>query len=164
MTTSEKPPGGDLALPHISGQSNKPLSLPPHSIPYTQVLSELHSNDTVGLSSEEASKRLLEYGTNELDQGAGVQPLKIFVEQVFNAMTIVLLLALAASFGIQAWIEGGILGGIIVFNIFLGFFQTLKAEKTINSLKTLGSPMANVLRDGKTITIPTSEIVGCSVI
>ena len=55
--------------------------------------------------------------------------------------------------------QGGILGGIIIFNIFLGFFQTLKAEKTIESLKTLGSLNATVLRDGRTITVFTSEIV-----
>ncbi|KAF2624495.1 hypothetical protein BU25DRAFT_461030 [Macroventuria anomochaeta] len=58
-------------------------------------------------------------------------------------MTLVLLLTLAVSFGIQAWIEGGIFGGITIFNIFLGFFQTLKAEKTIESLKPLGSPNAS---------------------
>lgn len=70
-----------------------------------------------------------------------------------------LLLALAASFGIQAWIEGGILGGIILINIFIGFFQTLQAEKTINSLRTLGNPTCNVYRDGATINIPTSQVV-----
>lgn len=50
------------------------------------------------------------------------------------------MLALAASFGIEAWIPGGILAGIIIFNIFLGFFQSLQAEKTMDSLRTLGAP------------------------
>lgn len=70
-----------------------------------------------------------------------------------------LLLALAASFGIKAWIEGGILGGIIVLNIFIGFFQSLQAERTIDSLRTLGRPTCNVFRDGTTINIQTAEIV-----
>lgn len=70
-----------------------------------------------------------------------------------------MLLALAASFGIKAWIEGGILGGIIVLNIFIGFFQTLQAERTIDSLRTLGNPTCNVFRNGTTINIPTSEVV-----
>lgn len=66
---------------------------------------------------------------------------------------------MAASFGIQAWIEGGILAGIIILNIFIGFFQSLSAEKTIDSLRTLGSPTTRVFRGGKTITIQTSEVV-----
>lgn len=68
-------------------------------------------------------------------------------------------MALAASFGIQAWIPGGILAGIIVFNIFLGFFQSLQAEKTIDSLRTLGTPNCKVFRGGKTLTIQTVDLV-----
>ncbi|XPS73172.1 P-type Na(+) transporter [Ascochyta lentis] len=135
------------------------LPQPAHTIPYADVLDALSVPADAGLTTAEASHRLTQHGANELEQGAGVQPVRIFFEQVFNAMTLVLLLALAASFGIQAWIEGGILGGIIVFNIFLGFFQTLKAEKTIESLKTLGNPNATLLRDGRAITVSTAEIV-----
>lgn len=68
-------------------------------------------------------------------------------------------MALAASFGIQAWIPGGILAGIIIFNIFLGFFQSLQAEKTIDSLRTLGTPNCKVFRGGKTLTIQTVDLV-----
>ncbi|KAJ4267019.1 hypothetical protein NW762_003117 [Fusarium torreyae] len=135
---------------HISGQSNKPLSQPPHSLTSQQVLQELHSDATTGLSLEEIPRRLEEMGPNELEQKAGVQPVKIFLEQVFNAMTLVLLMALAASFSIQAWIPGGILAGIIILNIFIGFFQSLQAEKTIDSLRNLG---------GKTLAIQTAELV-----
>ncbi|KAI5460512.1 sodium transport ATPase 5 [Mariannaea sp. PMI_226] len=63
------------------------------------------------------------------------------------------------SFGIHAWIAGGILGGIIVLNILIGFIQTLQAEKTIDSLRTLGFPTCNVYRDGDTINIQTADVV-----
>ncbi|KAF4993758.1 hypothetical protein FDECE_13322 [Fusarium decemcellulare] len=144
---------------HVSGQSNKPLSQPPHSLTSQQVLDELRSNASTGLSPEEIPQRLEEMGPNELEQKKGVQPIKIFLEQVFNAMTLVLVMALAASFGIQAWIPGGILAGIIILNIFIGFFQSLQAEKTIDSLRTLGTPNCNVFRGGKTITIQTADVV-----
>lgn len=71
----------------------------------------------------------------------------------------VLVLALAASFGIQAWIPGGILAGIIILNIFIGFFQSLQAEKTIDSLRTLGTPNCSVFRGGKTVTVQTCDVV-----
>ncbi|KAH9233314.1 hypothetical protein K456DRAFT_1911637 [Colletotrichum gloeosporioides 23] len=149
----------DSESEHISGQANKPLSRPPHALDVGQVVTELDVDASQGLTSDEASRRLEELGRNELRQNKGVQPVKIFLEQIFNAMTLVLLLALGASFGIQAWIEGGILGGIIVLNIFIGFAQTLQAEKTINSLKNLGSPTCKVFRNGKTIEIQTAEVV-----
>lgn len=74
---------------HISGQSNKPLSQPPHSLASQQVLAELGSDTTTGLSPEEIPQRLEEMGPNELEQNGGVQPIKIFLEQIFNAMTLV---------------------------------------------------------------------------
>lgn len=70
-----------------------------------------------------------------------------------------LILALAASFGIKAWIEGGALGIIILLNIIIGFFQDLQAARTVHSLKSLSQPTANVFRDRQTITVQTSEIV-----
>lgn len=152
---------GSTAAPraHVSGQSNMPLSRPAHSLASDDTLRELEADQHTGLSSQNAEQRLSQVGPNELEQKKGVQPIKIFIEQIFNAMTLVLLLALAASFGIRAWIEGGILGGIIVINIFIGFFQTLQAENTINSLRTLGNPTCNVYRDGATVNIPTSQVV-----
>lgn len=41
----------------------------------------------------------------------------------------------------------------------VGFFQEYSAEKTMDSLRSLSSPTANVVRDGKSSVIPTSEVV-----
>ncbi|XWW93735.1 hypothetical protein V2A60_001671 [Cordyceps javanica] len=153
---------GQGALPteaHVSGQSNTPMSRPAHSMSSEETLKELRADPASGLPSGEAAQRLASADRNELEQKKGVQPIKIFIEQIFNAMTLILLLALAASLGIRAWIEGGILGGIIVLNIFIGYFQTLQAERTIDSLRTLGNPTCNVFRDGATINIQTAEVV-----
>ncbi|PNP75457.1 hypothetical protein FNYG_11261 [Fusarium nygamai] len=144
---------------HVSGQSNKPLSRPAHALPADTVIQELNTTPATGLSASEASQRLVEYGPNDLGEEEGVKPIKIFIEQICNCMTLVLILALAASFGIQAWIEGGALALIILLNIVIGFFQDLQAARTVHSLKSLSLPTANVFRDGKTITIQTSEIV-----
>ncbi|OAA60643.1 sodium transport ATPase 5 [Cordyceps fumosorosea ARSEF 2679] len=158
-TTSSSTSTSPAAAAHASGQSNIPMSRPAHSLAGEEVLKELRTDPSSGLSADEAAQRLASAGRNELEQKKGVQPLKIFIEQIFNAMTLVLLLALAASLGIRAWIEGGILGGIIVANIFIGYIQTLQAERTIDSLRTLGKPTCNVFRDGATVAIPTAEVV-----
>lgn len=77
------------SLQENSGQSNKPLSRPPHALEFEVVLKELSVDSSSGLQDDEASRRLIQYGPNELHQTKGVQPVKIFLEQIFNAMTLV---------------------------------------------------------------------------
>lgn len=75
--------------PHVSGQSNKTLSLPAHSLEWGAVKDELDANLEDGLSIDECERRLELYGKNELDDGPGVQPVKILIRQVANAMILV---------------------------------------------------------------------------
>lgn len=74
---------------HVSGQSNKPISLPAHALPHNAVADELGADVQDGLTAADASSRLEEYGRNELDDGPGVQPAKILVRQIANAMMLV---------------------------------------------------------------------------
>ncbi|KAF2176035.1 hypothetical protein K469DRAFT_679231 [Zopfia rhizophila CBS 207.26] len=109
--------------------------------------------------TSEAKSRLDEYGPNELWDKGGVQPGKFLIRQVANAMTLVLIMAMAVSFGIQSWIEGGVVAAVILLNIVVGFWQEFNAEKTMDSLRSLSSPTANAVRDGQTVSIPTAGIV-----
>lgn len=68
-------------------------------------------------------------------------------------------MAAAVSFAIMSWIEGGVVTGIIFLNIVIGFFQEFNAEKTMDSLRSLSSPTATVIRNGNTQVVPTGEIV-----
>jgi hypothetical protein len=71
----------------------------------------------------------------------------------------VLILAMAVSFGIKSWIEGGVICAVIVLNIVVGFFQEYAAEKTMESLHSLSSPTGTVSRGGQTFAVPSAEIV-----
>lgn len=66
---------------------------------------------------------------------------------------------MGVSFGIKSWIEGGVVTAIIFLNIIVGFVQEFNAEKTMDSLRSLSSPTATAVRDGKTVTVPTVEVV-----
>jgi P-type Na+/K+ transporter len=66
---------------------------------------------------------------------------------------------MAVSFGIGSWIEGGVVAAVIMINIVVGFFQEFNAEKTMDSLRSLSSPSAQVVREGDTTTIATVEVV-----
>ena len=66
---------------------------------------------------------------------------------------------MAVSFGIGSYIEGGVVSAVILLNIVVGFFQEFSAEKTMNSLRSLSSPTASVVRDGETLVVPTAQLV-----
>ncbi|KAK3303016.1 uncharacterized protein B0T15DRAFT_261333 [Chaetomium strumarium] len=66
---------------------------------------------------------------------------------------------MAVSFGIRSWIEGGVVAAVILLNIVVGFFQEYSAEKTMDSLRSLSSPTANVVRGGESIVVPSGEVV-----
>ena len=68
-------------------------------------------------------------------------------------------MAAAVTFGIQSYIEGGVIAAAIIVNIIVGFFQKFNAEKTMESLRSLSSPTASAVRDGKTEVVPIAEIV-----
>lgn len=77
---------------HVSGQANNEmLSRPAHALPVTQVIEEMSANPEDGLTESEVGTRLEKYGRNELGDAEGVNPGKILVRQVANAMTLVML-------------------------------------------------------------------------
>ncbi|KAL4818340.1 hypothetical protein BDW67DRAFT_190024 [Aspergillus spinulosporus] len=137
----------------------QPLSRPAHTLSPDEVLRELKVNSEEGLTAAEAKKRLELYGPNELEGGEGVSLAKIVIRQIANAMMLVLIIAMAVSFGIESWIEGGVIGAVIGLNIVVGVYQDYAAEKTMDSLRNLSSPTGVATRDGKTNTIPATEIV-----
>ncbi|KAH7085339.1 hypothetical protein BKA63DRAFT_15206 [Paraphoma chrysanthemicola] len=149
---------------HVSGQSNRPLSLPAHGLSVAQIVDELSTETWNGLNDAEAKRRLEDYGPNELGEAEGVSVVKILIAQVANAMTLVLIMAMAVSYGIRSWIEGGVVTAVILLNIVVGFFQEWSAEKTMDSLRSLSSPTARVIRGGQQFTIPSAEIVPGDVI
>lgn len=74
-------------------------------------------------------------------------------------MILVLVLAMALSYGVTDYIEGGVITAVIVLNVTIGFYQEFQAEKKMDSLRSLSFPSAQVLRDGVVSSIPSKEVV-----
>lgn len=85
MANEKAPAQQDNVLP---GQGNRPLSRPAHALPHAAVLEELDARAQEGLTAAEARQRLEQYGRNDLGEAKGVQPFKILLSQVANAMTL----------------------------------------------------------------------------
>ncbi|BGP42642.1 P-type ATPase [Rhodotorula kratochvilovae] len=124
-----------------------------------EVETRLETSLDDGLTKSEAEARLKRNGPNELQGGGGVSPWKILAGQVCNAMVLVLIICMAVSFGIQSWIEGGVIAAVIIINVVVGFIQEYGSAKTMDSLRSLASPNAHVIRDSKIVTIPSPTVV-----
>jgi Na+-exporting ATPase len=66
---------------------------------------------------------------------------------------------MAVSFGIKSWIEAAVITVVVVVNITIGFMQEYSAEKTMDSLRSLSSPTASVIRSGEKKTVRSVDIV-----
>lgn len=66
---------------------------------------------------------------------------------------------MALSYGVTDYIEGGVITAVIVLNVLIGFYQEFQAEKKMDSLRSLSSPSAAVLRDGHVEVVPSAEVV-----
>lgn len=113
-----------------------------------------------GLTSEEALKKLKEFGPNEIKELVHVSPLKILVRQVrSNFIVYLLLLASLISFFIGEPITGIAILAVIFLVIVTGFIQEYRAEKAITALKQMIMPVSLVLRDGAEAEIASLNLV-----
>lgn len=130
-----------------------------HTMTVSDVLTLLHSSER-GLSTQEAQRRAQQHGPNIVTEQKPTSAMTIFIRQVANCLTIVLLAAMALSFGVKDWVEGGVVLAVILTNIVVGFTQEWKAERTMASLRDLTSPTASVIRDnGEQKTIQSAQLV-----
>jgi len=136
-----------------------------HSKSADETLSILGSSPA-GLSTQMAAERLAEFGPNKLTRQATLSPWRLLLDQFKDLMVIVLIVAAAIS-GILAFLKGSIedwldtivIVVIVAVNAVLGFFQTYRAEKTIEALRDLAAPKTTVIRGGEEIDVPSEEVV-----
>ncbi|MBM4295087.1 MAG: HAD-IC family P-type ATPase, partial [Deltaproteobacteria bacterium] len=130
-----------------------------HSMGLADVLKELDTDIHHGLAEDEIERRLERYGYNELKKEERVSPFTIFINQFKNILIIILLVAIALSAIIGAIVDAAIIGVIVVFCAALGFTQEYRAEKALEALKKMLSPVINVLRGGVAKEVPSAELV-----
>lgn len=117
-----------------------------------------------GLSWKEAKKRLKIYGENKIERKEKVSPLKIFLSQFISPIVILLIVAAIISFGInfyshESYFDSILILAIVFASAIAGFVQEYKAEKAIEALQKLATPKAKVIREGKEVEIPATEVV-----
>ncbi|KAG0031268.1 hypothetical protein BGZ81_001557, partial [Podila clonocystis] len=132
---------------------------PFHTFTVEQTAQHYNTSILEGLSAEEAANRLKSYGANELEGNGGVKWYKVLWRQVANALVVILLIATALAFATRDFAEGGVILFIIIMNAAIGFWQEFNAEQTMEALRNMSSPTAQVIRDETRVTIPNNQAV-----
>ncbi|PRP78977.1 calcium-transporting P-type ATPase [Planoprotostelium fungivorum] len=131
----------------------------PNTIFHTQ---EQQTSLEKGLSSSEAKSRLEKYGQNVVakdDETMAWKVFKMLIGQFTDFMIILLLVSASVSIAFGDYIEAGTLFLVVGTNVVIGFVQQWKAEKALQSLKSFNTPSSCVIRDGKSVTLKSAEIV-----
>ncbi len=140
----------------------------------TDVIKELETDETVGLTTEQAAKRLNEYGQNVLREKPRRNFLQRFLSQMQDTMVIILLIATVVSLGLciynsirgleADWAEPIVIVAILLLNAVIGVVQESKADAALEALKNMSAPVAKVWRDGVLTTVSSTELVPGDVI
>ena len=144
---TETPPG-----------TTPPSQVPWHALPANEALTRLDST-TSGLSSGESTKRLSRHGPNRISSARSRPWWQRLFEQFNNILIIILIVAAVASLGLGHHVDAGAIFGVVVIVALIGFIQEGKAEQALESIRTMLSPRANVVRDGARDGIPAEELV-----
>ena len=112
-----------------------------------------------GLSSGQAEVRCGQFGENVLQEHAGKKIWQVFLEQFQDLLVLILIVAAAISVLSGSGESAAVNFAVITMNAVLGTIQHEKARKSLESLKKLSAPVAQVLRDGKSQEIPAAKVV-----
>lgn len=113
----------------------------------------------IGLSSEEAGRRQLQYGKNELTPQKKTGFLKKVLHILCEPMFLLLIVAAVIYFILGEPRDGAIMLIFVIGIISIDVIQEWKTDKTLNALKDLSAPHITVLRDGKEQQIASADLV-----
>ncbi|WP_077358274.1 calcium-translocating P-type ATPase, SERCA-type [Virgibacillus halodenitrificans] len=124
-----------------------------------KVEQKLHVVTNRGLSPKQVEQRRKQYGFNVLESQKNISKWLLFLKQFQDFMVLVLLAATLIAGILGEYVDAIAIMVIVLVNGFIGYFQEQKAENSLEKLKELSAPMANVFRDGKWEKISSREVV-----
>jgi Ca2+-transporting ATPase len=129
-----------------------------HLLPLSEV-SRLLDTSLSGLEQINASKRLSEYGKNQINDTKKKTAVRMMFEQLTNFMILILIVVAIISGFIGGITDTIIILIIIIVNAAIGFVQEYKAEKAMEALRSIIPNKSRVIRAGISIEIPSANLV-----
>ena len=134
----------------------------------------INTNKETGLTDQEVIKSREKFGSNVLEEMKNRSFISLFFHQLIELMPILLLVSGFLSLGLSiynnvidpnqpglliTYIQAFVLISIVLINALFGSIQEHKSNNAISELKKMTTSQAKVLRNGKIVMIPSSEIV-----
>ncbi|MFZ1070649.1 MAG: cation-transporting P-type ATPase, partial [Methyloceanibacter sp.] len=144
-----------------ASQTTAPAALfeRPYAASISAVLGALRVEPASGLSAQEAARRLKRYGPNELPTHPPTTAARILVNQLKGPVVWLLATAAAIAALFGEWTEAIAILLVLAINTAIGFATELRAARSMESLRKLGSRSSRVLRDGALNILPAEQVV-----
>jgi len=113
----------------------------------------------VGLTSDEANRRLRLYGPNSFVQESRFAPLFSFFRLFANPLVIILVLASTISIGLGDPVGGLIIISIVLLSVLLNFSMEFQARHAVEKIRKQVATTAAVIRDGREQELLMAELV-----
>nr|MCH9729974.1 HAD-IC family P-type ATPase [Actinomycetes bacterium] len=130
-----------------------------HGISGEESVLLLETDPYRGLTSDEASERLLRYGLNVLPEASGAGLLMRILRQFHHPLIYVLLVAGVVTALMQEYVDAVVIFAVVIVNAVIGFIQESKAEAALQSLRAMVHTGARVIRGGREHTIASERLV-----
>ena len=140
-------------------QENLEIKTPWHTMDAEDVAQRLAVDASVGLDAAQVEQRRASTGANILATQQGMHPLTLLAHQFSDVMILVLIAAAIVS-GIVGEAQDAIaILVIVLLNAVVGVVQEFRAERTLDALRSLVTPTAQVRRGGVASTIAADQLV-----
>ena len=133
--------------------------LQPYSLPAEEVVKLMQTNTAAGISHQEAEKRGRTYGLNSYKSQKQKSLWVILLLQFKSPIVYLLVFGAAVSLYFEDILETIAILVVIVINALIGFLMEMQARSSMNALKKMDVILAKVIRDGKSKSIPSEQLV-----
>ncbi len=112
-----------------------------------------------GLTTDEAIRRRTIYGENTLPKKKRASIVVLFLKELKDPIILLLLVAIGASLLVGEWVDAMAIFFIVLVDVIMGVYQENKANKTAESLTSLLTIQASVIRNGILFNIDSKDVV-----
>ncbi|HEX6817976.1 MAG TPA: magnesium-translocating P-type ATPase [Ktedonobacterales bacterium] len=134
-----------------------------HHLDLVELFRQLQTAEQ-GLSSEEAQRRLAQWGSNEPAGAPRFLGLAQFVTFLLNPLVVILLIASLISWLLGEQINAAIIAVLVLLSVIINFIQAYRSQQAAERLRAQVTPTGSVLRDGKWQELPRQDLVPGDVI
>ena len=130
-----------------------------HAASIDQVVTDLGTNRSIGLTQAQVQMRQIELGPNEIQESVAATWYQILLRQFKDVLVAILTVAALISIVVGEWTDAATIFAIICLNGLLGFVQEWRAERALAALRGMLSPRCAVIRESRELEIEARDLV-----